>query len=76
LQVNGRFRESAFPFINTQGRTQMRLRMMSGSNGNFVMDRVSFGDGSNSTASNRPVLVVKYREAQPAPSAWLLQGAP
>ena len=73
LQVNGRFREAAFPFINTQGRTQMRLRMMSGSNYNNAMDRVSFGDGSNSTAANRPVLEVKYRLPPQEPTAWMLR---
>ena len=50
---------AAYPFINLTGITQLRLRFQTDDDNDAVADIIKFHSG-NSTAANRPMLVVEY----------------
>jgi hypothetical protein len=54
-----RLKPAAFPFINLTGVTQLRLRFQTDDDNDAVADVIKFHSG-NSTAANRPMLVVEY----------------
>jgi hypothetical protein len=54
-----RLKPVAYPFINLTGVTQLRLRFQTDDDNDAVADVIKFHSG-NSTAANRPVLVVEY----------------
>jgi len=54
-----RLKPAAYPFINRRGMTQLRLRFQTDDDNDAVADIIKFHSG-NSTAANRPVLVIEY----------------
>jgi CSLREA domain-containing protein len=54
-----RFKATAHPFVNRTGVTQLRLRFKTDDDNDAVADIIKFYSG-NSTAANRPVLVIEY----------------
>jgi CSLREA domain-containing protein len=54
-----RLKATAYPFVNRTGVTQLRLRFQLDDDNDGVADIIKFHSG-NSTAANRPVLVIEY----------------
>jgi hypothetical protein len=50
---------AAYPFVNRTGVTQFRLGFQTDDDNDAVADIIKFHNG-NSTAANRPVLVIEY----------------
>jgi hypothetical protein len=50
---------AAFSFINLTGVTQLRLRFQTDDDNDAIADILQFYSG-NSTAANRPTLVIEY----------------
>jgi hypothetical protein len=54
-----KLRQVAYPYVNRRGITQFRLRFQTDDDNDAVADFLRFYSG-NSTAANRPVLVIEY----------------
>lgn len=60
MTIYSRLESGDLDLINKTGSTQVRIRYQNDDDGDAVADYVSYGTGSNSTASRRPTLRVKY----------------
>jgi CSLREA domain-containing protein len=54
-----RLKATAHPFVNRTGVTQLRLRFQTDDDNDALADIIKFHSG-NSTAANRPILVIEY----------------